>query len=507
MAAWSSSSRGRPFPVNPRLEARGIVKTFGGTHALDRVDFTAEAGEVHAVLGENGAGKSTLMKILCGALTPDQGTMRLDGSAVRFANPQDGLDAGVSVVHQQFTLVPELSIAENIFLGRTPSGRLGFVDWKKLFGEGRSLLDRLDSDLDPRSTVQELGAGERRIVEIARALSVSAKVLILDEPSAVLGPRELTKLFEILRKLKAEGRAILYISHRLEEIFEIADRVTVLRDGRSVGVYPLDGDVDRAFLVGRMVGREWNEQFPEKSAERGPEKLAVEGLTRHGAFDNVSFQLHAGEVVGLAGLVGSGRTEVCKCIIGAIGFDAGTVRVDGRAARIRSPREALAAGIAYLSEDRHGEGVVGCRDVGENITMAVVRRFSQRGFLRLGRENGFIDEMMRKTDVRASGRHQVVSSLSGGNQQKVALAKWLSTGAKIFLLDEPTAGIDVGAKSEIYKLIDELARSGAAVLLVSSDIPEVISMSSRVLVMKRGRIVSGLEGDEATEEAVLTAAL
>ena len=496
-----------PLRVIPRLEARGIVKTFGGTRALDQVDFQAEAGEIHAVLGENGAGKSTLMKILCGALAPDQGTMRLDGDVVRFSSPQEGLDAGVSIVHQQFTLVPEQSVAENIFLGRMPSGRFGLVDWKTLFREARSLLERLDSDLDPRRPVKDLGAGERRIIEIARALSVSAKVLILDEPSAVLGPRELEKLFDILRKLKAEGRTILYISHRLEEIFEIADRVTVLRDGRLVGVYPLDGRVDRAFLVSRMVGREWNEQFPEKSAEQGPERLSVEGLTRNGTFEDVSFRLHGGEVVGLAGLVGSGRTEVCKCIIGALGFDSGAVAVDGRVARIRSPREALAAGIAYLSEDRHGEGVVGCRDVGENITLAVVRRFAQRGFLRLARENGFIDEMMRKTDVRATGRHQVVASLSGGNQQKVALAKWLSTGAKIFLLDEPTAGIDVGAKSEIYKLIDELARSGAAVLLVSSDIPEVISMSSRVLVMKRGRIVSRLEGYEATEEAVLNAAL
>ena len=493
--------------MTPRLEARGIVKTFGGTHALDHVVFAAEAGEIHAVLGENGAGKSTLMKILCGALAPDEGTIRLDGDAVRFSNPQEGLDAGVSIVHQQFTLVPEQSVAENIFLGRAPRGRFGFVDWKRLFDEARSLLDRLDCDLDPRRPVKNLGAGERRIIEIARALSVSAKVLILDEPSAVLGPRELAKLFDILRKLKAEGRTILYISHRLEEIFEIADRVTVLRDGNSVGVYPMDEQVDRAFLVGRMVGREWNEQFPEKSAERGPEQLSVEGLTRPGTFEDIRFRLHAGEVVGLAGLVGSGRTEVCKCIIGAMGFDAGTISVDGSVARIRSPREALKAGIAYLSEDRHGEGVVGCRDVGENITLAVVRRFSQRGFLRLGRENGFIEEMMRKTDVRASGRRQVVSSLSGGNQQKVALAKWLSTRAKVFLLDEPTAGIDVGAKSEIYKLIGELARSGAAVLLVSSDIPEVISMSSRVLVMNRGRIVSRLEGDEATEEAVLTAAL
>ena len=431
----------------------------------------------------------------------------MDGGAMRFSSPQDGLDAGVSIVHQQFTLAPELSAAENIFLGRTPRGRFGLVDWKRLYGEARSLLERLDADLDPRRPVKRLGAGERRIVEIARALAVSAKVLILDEPSAVLGPREIEKLFDILRKLKAHGRTVLYISHRLEEIFEIADRVTVLRDGRAVGVYRLDGKVDQAFLVSRMAGREWIERFPKTSSERGPERLSVERLTRRGVFEDVSFQIHAGEIVGMAGLVGSGRTEVCKAVFGALTFDSGAVKVERAAARLRSPREALAAGVAYLPEDRLGEGVIGCRDVGENITLAVVRRFAQRGFLRLGRENEFIDEMMRKTDVRATGRRQTTASLSGGNQQKVALAKWLSTGARVFLLDEPTAGIDVGGKREIHQLIAGLARSGAAVLLVSSDIPEVVSVCSRILVMKRGRIVSRLEGGEATEQEVLSAAL
>ncbi len=489
------------------LEARDITKDFGGTRALDRVNFSARRGEVHAVLGENGAGKSTLMKIIGGALQPDGGALSLDGRPVRFDSPHEAMDAGVSVVHQQFTLVPELTVAENIFLGREPRNRFGLVDWKRLFAEARALLAHLDFEVDPGRPVKELGSGGRRVIEIARALSISAKVLIMDEPSAVLGPGEMDTLFGIIRKLRSEGTTVLYISHRLDEIFAIADRVSVLRDGRLVGVYELDGQVDRTFLVSKMVGRRWTEQFPDKPTEKGRELLRVENLTHAGAFDDVSFTLHAGEIVGLAGLVGSGRTQVCKSIIGADPIDAGRVFVDEKAARVASPREALARGIAYLSEDRHGEGVVACRSVGENITLAVVRRFAKRGILNLRSEITFVVEMMLKTDVRAAGRQQPVASLSGGNQQKVALAKWLSTEARIFLLDEPTAGIDVDAKSEIYRIIAELARGGAAVLLVSSEIPEILSMSTRVLVMKQGRIVARLKADEATEESVLSAAL
>ena len=489
------------------LEARRIVKDFGGTRALDHVDFTAKAGEVHAVLGENGAGKSTLMKIICGALQPDRGELYLDGKPIHFQSPHGALESGVSVVHQQFTLVPEQTVAENIFLGRIPRTQFGLVDWTTLFREARRLLKRLDSKLDPRRPVKELGAGARRVTEIARALSVSAKVLIMDEPSAVLGPGELDTLFEIVRKLRSEGKTILYISHRLEEIFALADRVTVLRDGKVVGVYDVDGQIDRTFLISQMVGRGWTEQFPEKPTEQERELLRVDALSRSGAFEDISFRLYAGEILGLAGLVGSGRTEVCKCIIGAASTDEGRIFVDGRPARIRSPREALAHGIAYLPEDRQGEGIVGCRSVGENISLAVLRRFTKTGLLHLRAENNFINAMMRKMDIRASGHRQVVSSLSGGNQQKVALAKWLSTRARILLLDEPTAGIDVGAKSEIYRIIAESARGGAAVLLVSSEVPETLSMCTRILVMKKGRIVGRLSAAEATEEKVLSAAL
>lgn len=503
---WSRLTRASPsFP--PVLEARDVVKDFGGTRALDHVHFSANAGEVHAVLGENGAGKSTLMKIIGGALRPDRGELYLADRPAQFDNPLQAMESGVSVVHQQFTLAPELTVAENIFLGREPRNRWGLVDWKRLFEEARALLKYLDFDLDPRRPVKEIGAGERRVTEIARALSISAKVLIMDEPSAVLGPGEMETLFKIISALRADGKTVVYISHRLDEIFAIADRVSVLRDGRLVGVYELDDQVDREFLVGKMVGRQWTEQFPDKPAEKGRELLRVEHLSRSGAFEDVSFTVHAGEIVGLAGLVGSGRTEVCKAIIGLDPIEAGNILVNGKAVRITSPREALTQGIAYLSEDRHGEGVVACRSVGENITLAVIRRFATRGILKLRSEAEFVVEMMRKTDVRAAGRRQTVSSLSGGNQQKVALAKWLSTPARIFLLDEPTAGIDVGAKSEIYRIIADLARGDAAILLVSSEIPELLAMSTRLLVMKKGRIVARLSAGEATEESVLNAAL
>ncbi len=521
--------RGPPYPTarlgrldaepndsTPVLEARDIVKDFGGTRALDHVSFTARRGEVHAVLGENGAGKSTLMKVLCGALQPDHGTLHLDGRQVRFGNPHEALESGVSIVHQQFTLVPELTVAENVFLGRPHRTTLGLIDWPTLGSEATRLLARLGFDLDPGIQVKQLGAGDRRIIEIARALSVSAKglnakglikVLIMDEPSAVLGPSELARLFEIIRRLRSEGTTILYISHRLEEIFAIADRVTVLRDGRLAGDFEIDEKVDREFLVGKMVGRQWTEQVPDKPDSHGRELLRVDSLTREGVFENVSFTLNAGEIVGLAGLVGSGRTDVCKAIIGATRAHTGEIQVDGKHVEIKSPREALAHGIAYLPEDRAGEGVVGCRGVGENITLAIVRRFATTGVLRDKRENQFVAEMMQKTDIRASGPQQTVASLSGGNQQKVALAKWLSTQARIFLLDEPTAGIDVGAKREIYRMITDLARSGAAVLLVSSEIPEILSMSTRILVMREGRIVSQQSSEEATEESVLSAAI
>jgi ABC-type sugar transport system ATPase subunit len=489
------------------LELRDVVKTFGGTRALDHVTVTVRPGEVHAIVGENGAGKSTLMKAICGACKLDQGSIILRGEQIHLSNPHHAMLLGIATVHQHFTLIPELSVAENLFLGRLPRTRLGLVDWDQLYRDAAEVLNRLNFRLDVRRPVRTLGAAARQVVEIARALSLDARILILDEPTAVVGPSEVEKLFDIIRGLKAHGVTVLYVSHRLSEIFAIADRVTVLKDGRVVGTHDVDARIDRDFIVGEMVGRAWRDQFPERVTGSGDEILRVEGLTRSPIFEDVSFTIHAGAIVGLAGLVGSGRTKLCKALFGAAPYDSGTIYLHGRPTSIHSPREAIAHGIAYLSEDRHLEGVILSMSIAKNVTLPILGRFAPRGLLDLSKERRFADEMMARVDVRASGREQIVATLSGGNQQKVALAKWLSTRSKIFLFDEPTVGIDVGAKSEIYQLVAALAREGVACLLISSEIPEVLSLSSRVLVMRKGRIAGELDPRTATEEDILRLAV
>jgi ABC-type sugar transport system ATPase subunit len=489
------------------LELRDIVKTFGGTRALDHVSLTVRLGEVHAIVGENGAGKSTLMKILCGAYKSDRGSIVLRGSPIHVNNPHHAMQLGIAAVHQQFALIPELSVAENMFLGRLPRMWSGLVDWDHLYRDAAEALVRLDFEIDVRRPVRTLSAAARQVIEIARALSLRAKVLILDEPTAVVGPSEVEKLFAIIRGLKAEGVTILYVSHRLAEIFAIADRVTVMKDGHVVGTHDVDARIDQNFIVSEMVGRAWRDQFPERVRGTSQEILRAEGLTRFRVFEDVNFTIHAGEILGLAGLVGSGRTKLCKALFGAAPYERGTIRIKGEPASIRSPRDALAAGIAYLSEDRHHEGIILPLSIAKNITLPVLDRFALGGFLDLSRERRFVDQMMAKVQVRAFGRKQVVATLSGGNQQKVALAKWLSTQSRIFILDEPTVGIDVGAKSEIYQLIAALAREGAACLLVSSDIPEILSLSSRVIVMRKGRIGGELDPRTASEEDILRLAI
>ncbi len=484
------------------LEAREIVKEFGGTRALDRASFAAHPGEVHALIGENGAGKSTLMKILSGALQPDRGSIRIRGRAARVHSPHHALQLGISSVYQQSALVLDLTVAENIFLGRLPKTKRGLVDWKTLYREANVLLEDLQLNLDVRRPVRELDTASRQVTEIARALSVDARVLIMDEPSSVLGPAELEKLFRIIGKLKKAGKSILYVSHRLNEIFRIADRVTVLKDGRNAGSFPLDGRIDRPFLIGKMVGHVPVEKFQQESAG-DDELLRVEHLSRQGFFEDICLEIHAGEVVGLAGLLGSGRTDVCKAIFGAAPYDSGRIYVQGKPVEIRSPRQALAHGIAYLSKDRHHEGLIMCLSVGKNITLPILRRFTSRGVLNLAQENRFVDQTIGKMGIRARGRNQAVAQLSGGNQQKVVLAKWLSTRARIFLLDEPTVGVDVGAKSQIYELVASLAGRGAAVLVVSSEIPELLSLCRRIIVMSKRHITGQLLSESSSEQDVL----
>ena len=485
------------------LETQKITKDFGGTRALDQVSLSLSQGEVHALVGENGAGKSTLVKIISGALKPDSGSILLGGSALRIDSPHHALRLGISVVHQQSSLVPGLTVAENIFLGRVPTTSLGVVDWSKLHRNAVELLDRLDLSLEVHRRAGDLDAASQQITEIARALSVSARVLIMDEPSAVLGASELARLFAIIRKLKAEGTAIIYVSHRLQEVFEISDRATVLKDGRAVGTYALGGEVDASFLIRKIVGSEWVERAPERPRGPGAELLRVEALTKNRSFKKVSFALHSGEIVGLAGLVGAGRASLCKAIFGAVPVDGGRIYARGKPVRIHSPRDALAHGIAYLSRDRHNEGIVLSQPIGTNITFPILSRFVFGGVLRLRQENRFVDGMIGRLRIRSKGRGQPAAQLSGGNQQKVALAKWLSTRAGVFLLDEPTVGIDVGAKSQVHKIIADLAMHGAAILLASSEVPELLSLCNRVLVMNKGVVVGDLSPGATTEEDLL----
>ena len=485
------------------LETRSVSKSFGGTRALDQVSFEVRAGEVHALVGENGAGKSTLMKIVSGALKQDSGTIHLNGSAIDLDSPHHALRLGISIVHQQSGLAPDLTVAENIFLGRMPKTRLGLVDWKKLYSSATALLEHLDFGLDVHRPAGKLDAASQQVVEIARALSVSARVLIMDEPSAVLGSNELDRLFQIVGRLREEGKAIVYVSHRLEEIFRISDRATVLKDGQRVGTYALDGRLEPTFLIRKMIGEKWAERSPALPAGTGKELLRVEGLSKQGAFRDVTFDLRSGEILGLAGLVGAGRTALCKAIFGAIPHERGTIYVEGRAAHCRSPAESMSRGIAFLSKDRHGEGLILCHSVAKNMTLPILRRFADRGILRPRREGRFVDSMIERMDVRSAGREQLAADLSGGNQQKVALAKWLGTDARIFLLDDPTVGIDVAAKSQIHDQVAGLAARGAAILVVSSDIPELLSICQRILVMSKGRISGSLPAKAATEEDVL----
>jgi ribose transport system ATP-binding protein len=490
-------------PAPPLLEVDAVTKRFPGVTALDGVGFSLRAGEVHCLVGENGAGKSTLMKILAGGIRPDAGEIRFGGETVRLRSPHDAQARGVGMIYQEFNLVPALSVAENIFLGRAPTrGRTPFIDHGKLRDDARALLSRLGIALDPRKTAGECSVAEQQMVEIAKALALDARLLIMDEPSATLTDSELNALFTLIRELRARGLGIVYISHRLEEIFEIGDRVTVLRDGRRVDTRAV-ADVDRDALIHMMVGRELKDEFPKVAAARGAERLRVEALCRAGAFENVSFALHAGEIVGLTGLVGSGRTEVARAIFGADRIDSGRILLDGVEIRPRTPRDAIAAGIGLLTEDRKNQGLVLGMSVRENVTLANLRGLPGRPFIRGRSERRAAEEQVRDLHIKTPGVEQLAVHLSGGNQQKVVLAKWLFTQSRVLMFDEPTRGIDVGAKVSIYELMNRLVANGAAILMISSELPEVLGMCDRILVMHEGRIAGELSRAEASQEKIM----
>ncbi|MFD7990688.1 sugar ABC transporter ATP-binding protein [Streptomyces mexicanus] len=491
------------------LRIEGIRKTFPGVVALDSVDFDLRRGEVHVLLGENGAGKSTLIKMLSGAYTPDAGRILVGGEEVRIQGAQDSERLGIATIYQEFNLVPDLTVAENIFLGRQPR-RLGMIDRKKMEADAAELLDRVGVNVSPRARVRDLGIARLQMVEIAKALSLDARVLIMDEPTAVLTSEEVEKLFAIVRALRADGVGIVFITHHLEEIAALGDRVTVIRDGRSVGQVPASTPEDE--LVRLMVGRSIEQQYPRErpggdGEEQAPVLLSVEGLTRDGVFHDVSFQVRAGEVVGIAGLVGAGRTEVVRAVFGADPYDRGAVKVAGAELKRHDVGAAMAAGIGLVPEDRKGQGLVLDASVEENLGLVTLRSTSRAGLVDLKGQHRAAERIAGQLGVRMAGLGQHVRTLSGGNQQKVVIGKWLLANTKVLILDEPTRGIDVGAKVEIYQLINELTAAGAAVLMISSDLPEVLGMSDRVLVMAQGRIAGELPADEATQDAVMSLAV
>ncbi len=484
------------------LQLDGVVKSFPGVRALKGVSFDVVAGEVHALLGENGAGKSTLIKVMSGVHAPDAGTLAIDGETTTLDGPHAARTRGIATIYQELLLFPELTVAENIFMGHAPQARIGGLDWRAMRAQARALLEALDiHDLDVDGVVGTLSVGNRQRVEILRALSQDARVLIMDEPTAALGEHDVRRLFEIVRRLRARGVGIVYISHRMEEIFLLADRVSVLRDGEYVGTRRV-ADTDAGELVQMMVGRRIEQLFPKVEVPIGAPVLEVQDLVRLPATRGISLAVRAGEIVGLAGLVGSGRSELAQTIFGITPAQSGEIRIAGHAVRISSPAQARALGIAYVPEDRGTQGLVRPMTVRENVSLSVLGRVSHAGFIDRAAERQLADGAVEQFSIRTAGIEQIVAKLSGGNQQKIVLGKWLATRPRVLILDEPTRGIDVGAKAEIHRIMGELAGQGLAILMISSELPEVLGMSDRVLVVREGRIVAELPRAEALPEVV-----
>ncbi|MCL4251231.1 MAG: sugar ABC transporter ATP-binding protein [Anaerolineae bacterium] len=489
----------------PILEIEHISKRFPGVQALSDVAFQVYAGEVHALLGENGAGKSTLIKIISGVYRPDEGTIRIDNQPVTFNNPREAQARGVATIYQELSLYPELTVAENIFMGHAPRGLLGSVDWREMGRRSREILESLEiTDLDVNRKVGGLSVGQRQRVEIAKALSLNARILIMDEPTAALTEADVQRLFSIVRLLRERGVGIIYISHRLEEVFLLADRVTVLRDGQYVGTNVVK-DVTSDQLVSMMVGRTIENMFPKLPATIGDPVLEVRNLWRRPLCKGVNLTVRAGEIVGLAGLVGSGRSELAQTIFGFTPAQEGEILLNGQAVSIRNPGQAMRHGIAYVPEDRGTQGLIREMRLRENVSLAVLRTMTRSGFIDSAQERRLAAEAIEQLGIRAYSVDQVVNKLSGGNQQKVVVSKWLASKPKVLIMDEPTRGVDVGAKAEIHHLISELAQQGLAILMISSELPEVLGMSDRIVVMREGKVVAEFSREEANQKNVVTA--
>ena len=489
------------------LELKGITKIFPGVKALDNVHFSLKEGEIHALMGENGAGKSTFIKVITGVYQAEEGEMFLNGEKVTIRGPKDAQNLSIAAIYQHGTAYQQLSVTENIFMGHEKMTKLHTINWRQMHKDAAVLLKQLGSEIDPHSTMGNLTVADQQIVEIAKAISTNAKIIIMDEPTASLSKRECEELYRITEQLRDEGRSIIFISHRFEDMYRLASRVTVLRDAQYIGTWDVDG-ISNDVLISKMVGREISQIYPKKKVERGEEILRVEGLSKTGYYKDVSFSVHKGEILAMTGLVGAGRTEVCQGIMGIEKPDSGKVFVDGRELKIKQVSDAMDAGIGYLPEDRHKQGLILDWGLGQNVTLATLEQFTTATVINRKAENKRAKELLEKVKTKALSVFDKASTLSGGNQQKVIVAKVLNSDLKVVILDEPTKGVDVGAKAQMYEIMSDLASQGYGVVMISSEMPEVLGMADTILVMKEGR-VSKIFPDAAgvTQEMILEAAM
>lgn len=487
------------------IEMKNIHKAFGANRVLTGVDFDLRTGEVHALMGENGAGKSTLMNILTGLHRLDEGTIVIDGQETYFGNPKEAEEKGVAFIHQELNIWPEMTVLENLFIGKEMTSRFGFLNTKQMKALAKAQFDQLSVSVPLTQEAGECSVGQQQMIEIAKALMTDAKVIIMDEPTAALTEREITKLFEVITSLKQQGVSIVYISHRMEEIFAICDRITVMRDGKTVDTKAI---VDTRFdeVVRKMVGRELTERYPARNPSPGEVVLEVKNLSAKGRFENVSFSVHAGEIVGVSGLMGAGRTEIMRAIFGLDPLDSGEIWMRGKKVTIRKPTDAVKHGIGFITEDRKDEGLVLDFSVRENMALTNLFSFSHNGFISGNKEREFVNTLVQRLQIKTHTTETAARNLSGGNQQKVVIAKWIGIGPSLLILDEPTRGVDIGAKREIYQLMNELTERGVAIIMVSSELPEVLGMSDRILVVHEGKITGEVDGSAATQEHIMTLA-
>lgn len=488
-----------------RIEMRGIDKSFGSNQVLKQAGFTLESGEVHALMGENGAGKSTLMKILTGVYTKDAGTVLVDGKEVNYKNPQEAEKAGIVFIYQELNVMFDLTVEENLFMGKEIHGKFGICDKKARQKKAQEALNILGVNISPKTVMAELSVGQQQMVEICKALMADAKVIIMDEPTAALTQSETAALFKVIESLRKKGVSMVYISHRMEEIFELCDRITVLRNGSYIGVKNIP-ETNMNEIVKMMIGREIGERYPSRNVKIGKEVLKVKELTRKGTFHDVNFSVRAGEVLGVSGLMGAGRTEIMQAIFGNLSYESGTIEIDGKEVKISNPRQAMEHGIGFITEDRKTEGLMLDKSIRENISLCNLRRISKSSVISREAEKNMVAEAIKDLHIKCFGSYHECNNLSGGNQQKVVLAKWILTNPKILILDEPTRGVDIGAKKEIYSIINKLAAQGVAIIMVSSELPEVLGMSDNIMVVREGEVRGIISYEEANQERVMTLA-